>query len=242
MCAAFGPEYRSQRDMRLALLTSGTYTVLVFAAVAFGLGGLVDRETALANPSGFYIDAFNAVVGSGFSDFFIVALLVGLFMGLNAALADGSRALYGMALEGLTIRQLGHLNKHQVPGRCMSVAVVLNLAMIFLLSSPLAMLVTANIGYLVAIFFALSGFILLRRDAPEQPRPVRLGRGWVPLAWLLSLFTSVVVVVGTASAELAGYGGVKEVATGIGVLLLSLVLYAIRRLQDRQAGAGVTSR
>ncbi len=242
MCAAFGPEYRSQRDMRLALLTSGTYTVLVFAAVAFGLGGLVDRESALANPSGFYIEAFNAVVGNGFSDFFIVALLVGLFMGLNAALADGSRALYGMALEGLTIRQLGHLNKHQVPGRCMSVAVVLNLAMIFLLSSPLAMLVTANIGYLVAIFFALSGFILLRRDAPEQPRPVRLGRGWVPLAWLLSLFTSVVVVVGTASAELAGYGGVKEVATGIGVLLLSLVLYAIRRLQDRQAGAGVTSR
>ena len=177
MCAAFGPEYRSQRDMRLALLTSGTYTVLVFAAVAFGLGGLVDRESALANPSGFYIEAFNAVVGNGFSDFFIVALLVGLFMGLNAALADGSRALYGMALEGLTIRQLGHLNKHQVPGRCMSVAVVLNLAMIFLLSSPLAMLVTANIGYLVAIFFALSGFILLRRDAPEQPRPVRLGPG-----------------------------------------------------------------
>ncbi|MDG9885916.1 APC family permease [Pseudomonas sp. GD04058] len=242
MCAAFGPEYRSQRDMRLALLTSGTYTVLVFAAVAFGLGGLVDRETALANPSGFYIDAFNAVVGSGFSDFFIVALLVGLFMGLNAALADGSRALYGMALEGLTIRQLGTLNKHQVPGRCMSVAVVLNLAMIFLLSSPLAMLVTANIGYLVAIFFALSGFILLRRDSPDLPRPVRLGRGWIPLAWVLSLFTGVVVVVGTASAELAGYGGLKEVATGIGVLLLSLVLYAIRRLQDRQAGQGAMSR
>lgn len=242
MCAAFGPEYRSQRDMRLALLTSGTYTVLVFAAVAFGLGGLVERETALANPSGFYIDGFNAVVGSGFSDFFIVALLVGLFMGLNAALADGSRALYGMALEGLTIRQLGTLNKHQVPGRCMSVAVVLNLAMIFLLSSPLAMLVTANIGYLVAIFFALSGFILLRRDAPDLPRPVRLGRGWIPLAWVLSLFTGVVVVVGTASAELAGYGGLKEVATGIGVLLLSLVLYAIRRLQDRQAGQGAMSR
>jgi len=242
MCAAFGPEYRSQRDMRLALLSSGTYTVLVFAAVAFGLGGLVDRESALANPSGFYIEAFNAVVGNGFSDFFIVALLVGLFMGLNAALADGSRALYGMALEGLTIRQLGRLNKHQVPGRCMSVAVVLNLAMIFLLSSPLAMLVTANIGYLVAIFFALSGFILLRRDAPDQPRPVRLGRGWIPVAWVLSLFTAVVVVVGTASAELAGYGGLKEVATGIGVLLLSLVLYAIRRLQDRQAGEGAISR
>lgn len=242
MCAAFGPEYRSQRDMRLALLTSGGYTVLVFAAVAFGLGGLVDRETALANPSGFYIDAFNAVVGNGFSDFFVVALLVGLFMGLNAALADGSRALYGMALEGLTVRQLGGLNKHQVPGRCMSVAVVLNLAMIFLLSSPLAMLVTANIGYLVAIFFALSGFLLLRRDAPELPRPVRLRRAWIPVAWVLSLLTAAVVVVGAASAEQAGYGGLKEVAIGIGILLLSLVLYAVRRLQDRRTVQEALSR
>lgn len=233
MCASFAPEYRSQRDMRLALLTSGGYTVAVFAAVAFGLGGMVDSETAMANPSGFYIAAFNGVVGEGFSDFFVAALLVGLFMGLNAALADGSRALYGMALEGLTIRQLGTLNKHQVPGRCMSVAVVLNLAMIFLLSSPLAMLVTANIGYLVAIFFALTGFLLLRRDAANVPRPVHLGRGWIVVAWVLSLFTAVVVVVGTVSAELAGYGGLKEVLTGIGILFLSLVLYWVRRMQDR---------
>ncbi|MED5611960.1 APC family permease [Pseudomonas sp. JH-2] len=233
MCAAFGPEYRSQRDMRLALLTSGGYTVAVFAAVAFGLGGMVGREEAMANPSGFYIQAFNGVLGSGFSGFFVATLLVGLFMGLNAALADGSRALYGMALEGLTIRQLGVLNKHQVPGRCMSVAVVLNLGMIFLLSSPLAMLVTANIGYLVAIFFALTGFILLRKDAPDAPRPVRLGRGWVPVAWLLGIFTGLVVLVGAASAELAGYGGLREVATGIGILLLSLVLFALRRWQDR---------
>ncbi|WP_434568418.1 APC family permease [Pseudomonas sp. Z3-8] len=234
MCAAFGPEYRSERDMRLALMSSGGYTVLVFAAVAFGLGGLVDPQAALENPSGFYIAAFNAVLGTGWSSFFVIALLVGLFMGLNAALADGSRALYGTALEGLTIKQLGVLNKHQVPGRCMSVAVAVNLAMIFFLSSPLAILVTANIGYLTAIFFALSGFILLRKDAPLHPRPVRLGRGWLPVAWLLSVFTGVVVVVGAASAELAGYGGAKEVLIALGILMFSLMLYAYRRLvQDR---------
>jgi amino acid transporter len=236
MCAAFGPEYRSQRDMRLALTSSGLYTVLAFAAVALGLGGLVDPQAALDNPSGFYIGAFNAVLGSGWSSFFVITLLVGLFMALNAALADGSRALYGTALEGLTIKQLGVLNKHQVPGRCMSVAVLLNLAMIFFLSSPLAILVTANIGYLVAIFFALSGFLLLRKDAPQHARPVRLGRCWTPVAWLLSLFTAVVVVVGALSAELAGYGGVKEVLIAIAVLLVSLVLYAYRRLvQDRSS-------
>ena len=53
---------------------------------------------------------------------------------------------------------------------------------------------------------------------------------------------AVLMVVGTASAELAGYGGLKEVATGLGILLLSLVLYGIRRLQDRHPAPGALSR
>ena len=204
MCAAFGPEYRSKKDMRLALVTSGLYTVAVFAAVAFSLGGLADQQAAIDNPNGFFIGAFNAILGSQYSSFFVGTLLVGLFMGLNASLADGSRALYGMALDGLTVRQLGVLNRHQVPGRCMMVAVILNIAMIFLLSSPLAILVTANIGYVVSIFFALSGFLWLRKDAPGVDRPVRLGRGWISIAWALSLLTGLIVLVGAASTELVG--------------------------------------
>ena len=163
----------------------------------------------------------------------MATLLVCLFMGLNASLADGSRALYGMALDGLTIRQLGTLNKYQVPGRCMSVAVFINIAMIFLLSSPLAILVTANIGYVASIFFALTGFLWLRKDAAHIERPGRLGRGWVPLAWALSLLTGLIVLVGVASTELVGYGGTKEVLMGVGILLFSLVLYGLRGLQDR---------
>lgn len=233
MCAAFGPEYRSKKDMRLALVTSGLYTVAVFAAVAFSLGGLVDQQAAIDDPNGFFIGAFDVLLGSQYSSFFVTTLLVGLFMGLNASLADGSRALYGMALDGLTIRQLGVLNKHQVPGRCMTVAVVLNIAMIFLLSSPLAILVTANIGYVASIFFALTGFLWLRKDAANAERPVKLGRGWVPVAWALSLLTGLIVLVGAASTELAGYGGTKELLIGFGILMLSVVLYGLRKLQDR---------
>ncbi|MFJ4112300.1 APC family permease [Pseudomonas sp. NPDC089758] len=235
MCAAFGPEYRSKKDMRLALVTSGLYTVAVFAAVAFSLGGLADQQAAIENPNGFFIGAFNAILGSQYSSFFVGTLLVGLFMGLNASLADGSRALYGMALDGLTVRQLGVLNRHQVPGRCMMVAVILNIAMILLLSSPLAILVTANIGYVVSIFFALSGFLWLRKDASGVDRPVRLGRGWIPIAWALSLLTGLIVLVGAASTELLGYGGTKELLIGIGILFLSVVLYGFRKLQDQKA-------
>lgn len=233
MCAAFGPEYRSKKDMKLALISSGLFTVAVFAGVAFSLGGLVDQQAAADDPNGFFIGAFQLLLGDGYSSFFVGTLLVGLFMGLNASLADGSRALYGMALDGLTVRQLGTLNKHQVPGRCMTVAVVLNIGMILLLSSPLAILVTANIGYVASIFFALTGFLWLRKDAKEIERPVRLGRGWIPTAWVFSLLTGMIVLVGAASTELVGYGGAKEVLMGIGILLVSVFLYGLRRLQDR---------
>lgn len=236
MCAAFGPEYRSYRDMRLSLLTSGLYTTAVFAAVAFGVGGLVDQNAVMQDPIGFYINAFNSILGTGYSSFFVSMLLIGLFMGLNAALADGSRALYGMAIEGITVKQLGVLNKHQVPGRCMTVAVVLNLIMIIVSGSPIAILVTANLGYLLAIFFALTGFLWLRKDLPNHPRPFRLKKGWVPVAWLLSIYTGVVIIVGASSAETAGYGGPEEVITGIVILLLSLLLYAYRCLvQDKSS-------
>lgn len=240
MCAAFGPEYRSKKDMRLALVTSGLYTVAVFAAVAFSLGGLVDPQAAIDNPNGFFIGAFDTLVGSQYSSFFVITLLVGLFMALNASLADGSQALYGMALDGLTIRQLGVLNKHNAPGRCMAVAVIVNIAMIFLLSSPLAILVTANIGYLVSIFFALTGFLLLRKDAAHLDRPVRLSQSWIPIAWVLSLLTGLIILVGVASTELVGYGGTKELLMGVGILLFSVVLYGIRRIQDRKYSSDIS--
>ncbi|CAH0143321.1 hypothetical protein SRABI70_00341 [Pseudomonas sp. Bi70] len=241
MCAAFGPEYRTKKDMKLALVTSGLYTVIAFAAVAFGLGGLATQQAAIDNPNGFFIGAFDTALGTGYSSFFIATLLVGLFMGLNASLADGSRALYGMALDGLTVRQLGVLNKHQVPGRCMTVAVVVNIAMIFLLSSPLAILVTANIGYVASIFFALTGFLWLRKDAANLERPFKLGGGWIPVVWVLSMLTGLVVIVGVASTELLGYGGTKELLMGAGILLLSVVLYGFRKLQDRGISNGEKS-
>ena len=236
MCAAFAPEYRSQRDTRLALQNSGIYTLLVFALVPLGIGGLATQEQAAENPNGFFVGAFESALGGGGVSDVLVLIIVGAFvMGLNASLADGSRALLGSAEEGLTPRQFLVLNRHRVPARAMVAAVVLNLFLIFFVSSPLAILVAANIGYLVAIFLALTGFVLLRRDRPDWPRPFRLGAYAVPLALILALYTAVIIAVGITSAELTGYGGTKEVVIGIAILLLGLVLYVIRRVvQDGQ--------
>jgi amino acid transporter len=94
--------------------------------------------------------------------------------------------------------------------------------------------VAANMGYLLAILLAVSGYLLLRRDRPHAERPFRLGRWAVPLAAVLSVYGAAVLVIGAASSELSGYGGPLELAIGAGILLLSLVLFVYRRrVQDR---------
>jgi hypothetical protein len=49
------------------------------------------------------------------------------------------------------------------------------------------------------------------------------------------VLTAVLAVVGVLNPSLTGYGGAKETVVGLGVLMLSIVLYAYRRLvQDRR--------
>ena len=46
---------------------------------------------------------------------------------MNTATADGSRALYGISKDGLTIKELGRLNRWNVPGFAMSLDMVINI-------------------------------------------------------------------------------------------------------------------
>ncbi|MFI7744729.1 APC family permease [Kocuria rhizosphaericola] len=234
MCAAFMPEYRSKKDGKKALFTSGAYTFGIFLLVPFGVGGLVTQEEAAADPAGMFVTAFTRVLPAGpLADVMLLAILAALLMGVNASMADGSRALYGAALDGLAPKQLEKTNRHGVPARAIYAAVVMNVVLIVFIANPISILVAANLGYLLAILLALAGFLVLRRDHPEYNRPFRVGRYAVPLAAVLVVYTTVVLVVGALSSELTGYGGPKELAIGVGILALSLVLYLYRRrVQD----------
>lgn len=235
MCAAFLPEYRTKSDGRKALFTSGAYTFAMFLLVPLGAGGLVSQEEAASDPSGMFVTAFTRVLPDGpLTDVMLLAILAALLMGVNASMADGSRALYGAALDGLLPKQFEKTNRHGVPARAIYAAVFLNIVLIIFISNPISILVAANLGYLLAILLALAGFLLLRRDHPEYNRPFRARRFAVPLAVVLVGYTAAVLIVGALSSELSGYGGPKELAIGVCILALSLVLYVYRRrVQER---------
>ncbi len=237
VCATFTPEYKSKRDSTIALRSAGTFSLLVYILLPLGLGGFTgvpSTSAILSNSS--YVAAFNKIIGSGATDFLLICLILALLLSMATSTADAGRALYGISRAGLTVKQLGTLNKYHVPGRAMTVDLVVNTCLILFISSNLAILYMSNIGYVLCHVLALSGFLLLRRDRPNWPRPLKLSAFWVVMAGVLMIYNAVILVVGAGSPKLNGYGTWTDFFIGVGILVASIVLFFYRRIvQDKES-------
>jgi amino acid transporter len=236
VCASFAPEYHdTKRDTALALRAAGSFSLLVYILLPLSVGG--DRVDFI-NKQGqraVHTALLNDLVGSTFAGVVLVCLLASLVLSMNSSTADAGRALYGIARADMTIKELGVLNRFHVPARAMTVDLVVNVCLVLLVSSNLAILYLSNIGYVFAHVAAMTGFLLLRRDRPGWPRPIKVSPIWLPIAGLIALSNAVFLVVGAGSPELNGYGTWGDFAIGVGILGLAVVLYAFRRLvQDRK--------
>lgn len=237
VCATFAPEYKDTvKDTSRALRAGALFGLGVFVLMPLSLAGYVGEQPIAAEPTTFYVRTFQNLIGGG-ADLMVVFLIGSLLLIMVTGLADGSRVLYTMGVEGTTIRQVGVLNRRGVPARALVVALVLNVLTLTFLQTPLAIIVTGNLGYILTHVLALSAFALLRRDRPDAPRPIRLPSFFVPLAWLLAAFLLVVLIVGATGFSISGYGGFTELGVAVGVLATGVALWLYRtRVQDRQDG------
>ena len=78
----------------------------------------------------------------------------------------------------------------------MTVDLLFNLAILFLVSNVAGIIFASNLGYLLSVVFALGGFLVLRTTSPDAERPIRLGRVWIPIAVLLLVFNLFMIVIG----------------------------------------------
>ena len=242
--ATFAPEYHdTQRDTRMALRAAALFSACVYVLLPLGLGGTLGTATVAEDGTfiAFYAQAFDELVGTFLGGVMIFCVCAGLVLSMNTATMDGSRALYGIAKDGMTIKQFGMLNRFRVPALAMTVDAILNLFLISYFVSPLEIIAVSNIGYVFATCAALSGFLLLRKDRPNWPRPVRLPSIWVPLGAVLVTANFVFLVFGGfiysgGFLGIEGYGyGWDKTRWGLLVLLLALGLYVFRHVvQDKQ--------
>ncbi len=229
-CATFAPEYKSIRDTHQALRSAAMFMLLVCLLLPLGLGGVTGAVPSATAEGEFYTKALSTIAGHGAASFFTICIIASLTLSMVSSTADAGRALFGISRAGMTIKQLGVLNRFHVPARAMSMDLFVNVALVVFIKSNLAILYMSNIGYVLAHVCALSGFLLLRRDRPNWPRPIRIGRGWLPIAGFLCVLNALFLVVGALAPHLNGYGSWADFAIGVGVLLASLLLFAFRRI------------
>jgi amino acid transporter len=241
--ATFAPEYQdTERDTAKALRAAALFSALVYVLLPLGVGGTLGTATIAEDATliSFYTQAFDTLVGNALGNVMIFCVVAALILSMNTATMDGSRALYGISRDGMTIRQLGVLNRFHVPGRAMTIDAILNIVLITAFAGVLEILAVSNVGYVFATCAALSGFVLLRKDRPDWPRPVRLANYWVPLATVLFLINLTFLVVGGflysgGFLGIDGYGyGWDKTRTGLLVMLAALLLYVWRHVvQDK---------
>jgi amino acid transporter len=232
--ATFTPEYRDRkRDTPRVLISSALLTLVFLVVGVVSTTGVVGEKAVTADPVGYLSTAFQKVVGGG-AWVMTLVVVAAIFVNMTSATADAGRALYGIAKDDMIIKQFNYLNKERMPSRAMTLDLFVNIALVLFVGNIVGVLFASNLGYMLATVFALTGFLLLRRDRPDWPRPIKRSRIWIPIAWVLVAFNVVLIVLGVRYSSIAGYGGVKDALIGTAVLATSLVLFAYRRLvQDR---------
>ena len=240
--ATLAPEYRDTRkDTTWALRTSSLFSLAVYFLLPLGIVGTLTAEEIGEGAAGPYIvTALQRILGAG-SGLATALIIGGLLLSMNTAMMGGSRALYGISQDGMTVRQLGRLSKHNVPATAMTVGALLNIGLLFFFDSTLAILAAGNLGYILAHVAALSGVLLLRKDRPSWPRPYRLAKPWLVVTALLLAANVLFIVVGFAYFEETGYssgtqllGVTKELWGGVLILVASVLLFVYRRVvQDK---------
>jgi amino acid transporter len=238
VCATFAPEYKDTvRDTKLALRSAALFSLVVYILLPIAFVGGAGEEAVAGYD---YVGGMLSIVGSDsefLKDLFVVAIVASFLITMNTATADGGRALYGISRDGMTIKQLSTLNRYHVPGTAMTADMAVNILFVLFIGNIFGVLAASNLGYVLAHMFALSGFVLLRRDRPNWPRPIKLPSIFVPIAGLLALYCLVLTIVGFGWFQTAagGYGGTKEKVIGVGVLVIALLLFAFRRIvQDKE--------
>lgn len=229
-CATFAPEYRSVRDCHLALRSASAFMLFVCFFLPLGLGGVTGSNVLATAEGGFYVTAMNTIVGHAAAGFFTICIVASLLLSMTSSTSDAGRALYGISKAGMTIKGLGTLNRFHVPARAMTLDLFVNVALVTFIASNVAILYMSNIGYVLAHVFALSGFLLLRKDRPNWPRPIKVSNFWLPIAGFLCGLNAIFLVVGALAPKTTGYGNWTDFAIGVGILVASLALFVFRRV------------
>jgi APA family basic amino acid/polyamine antiporter len=168
------------RDMPIGILASLLICTIIYIAVAIVLLGIVPYQRLnVADPIAVGIDATGL---TWFSPVVKISALFGLFSTILVQLLGQTRIFFSMSRDGLLPEIFGRVHpRFRTPYLStiltgLVVAVAAGLLPIGVLSQ------LVSIGSLLAFVLVCIGVLVLRRTAPDVPRPFRApGVPWVPV-------------------------------------------------------------
>ncbi|MFL5576587.1 MAG: amino acid permease [Gemmatimonadaceae bacterium] len=168
-----------QRDMPVGILASLLVCTVLYIAVAVVLIGIVPyQKLNVADPIAVGIDATGL---TWLSPVIKTSALFGLFSTMLVLLLGQTRIFWTMARDGLLPPAFGRVHRRfRTPH--VSTAVTGTVVALAAGLTPITVLGTlVSIGTLLAFVLVCVGVVVLRRTAPDLPRPFRTpGMPWVP--------------------------------------------------------------
>ncbi|HEX2721925.1 MAG TPA: amino acid permease, partial [Gemmatimonadaceae bacterium] len=185
-----------QRDMPVGILASLAICTVIYIAVAIVLLGIVPyTRLNVADPLAVGIDATGL---KWFSPILKVSALFGLFSTMLVTLLGQTRIFFSMSRDGLLP---GLFQRVHPSFRTPHVSTIITGGLVSIAAGvlPIRVLsVLVSMGTLLAFVLVCLGILILRRTAPEIPRPFRTpGLPWVPILGALFCLLQMVALPGT---------------------------------------------
>jgi APA family basic amino acid/polyamine antiporter len=180
------------RDMPIGILGSLAICTVIYIFVAIVLIGIVPyQQLNVADPLAVGIDATGI---TWLSPVIKIAALFGLFSTMLVQLLGQTRIFYSMSRDGLLpgIFAVVHPRLRTPHLSTILIGIVISLIAGFTPIAVLGQLV--SIGTLLAFVLVSLGVIILRRTAPDAPRPFRTP--WVPAVPILGALICLAQMVG----------------------------------------------
>ena len=222
-----GETINPNRNVPRAMLASALMAAVYFAILPIVWLGALGPEPLGKDLALVLGPTFAPLFGSAAKAAAIGFMMFNMFHGTLQPLAGAARTLSQLADDGLLPRILSRRARSDTPW--VATLLTAGMAILFLwIGDPVWLIAAANFTYLIGICMPSVAVWLLRRDAPDMPRPYRAPRGMI--------VAGLVAAAGWMVAAMLGFEqfGIDTVIIGLVMAYSGAALYAWRQFSDRR--------
>jgi diguanylate cyclase (GGDEF)-like protein len=222
-----GETRNHEKEVPRAIFASAGIASLYFVILPIVWLGALGPQALTGDLASALGPTFAPLLGAGAKAAALWFMVFNMFHGTLQPLAGASRTLSQLSEDGLLPRTWALRNRYDCPWVATMLTAGMSLALL-VSGDPPAVIAAANLTYLISICMPSVAVWLLRRHAPDMPRPWRAPRYTIGLGLVAASVW--------AASTLLGFQqfGLKYVLLGLALAYSGSLAYSWRTWQDRR--------